>query len=68
MIEAPGGGWVDNPFFYETICLAKCIVYTDKPYYFYRISNPDSSSNNSFDLTVPMKRILDFYEILDKYD
>lgn len=68
MKEAPGGGWVDNPFFYETICLAKCIVYTDKPYYFYRISNPDSSSNNSFDLTVPMKRILDIYEILDKYD
>ncbi len=68
MIEAPGGGWVDNPFFYETTCLAKCIVYTDKPYYFYRVSNPDSSSNNSFDLTAPMKRILDIYEILDKYD
>ena len=68
MIEAPGGGWVDNPFFFETICLAKRIIYTNKPYYFYRISNPNSSSNKAFDSTIPMNRILDIYKVLEKYD
>ena len=36
MIEAPGGGWVDNPFFFETICLAKRIIYTNKLYLWIR--------------------------------
>ncbi|WP_458453963.1 glycosyltransferase family 2 protein [Methanobrevibacter sp.] len=66
-MEAPGGGWVDNQFFFETLCLAKTIRYTDKAYYYYRESNPDSSSNKLNDLTLPIRRMLENMDVLDKY-
>lgn len=66
-MEAPGGGWVDNPFFHETLCLAKTIRYTDEGYYYYRESNPDSSSNKLTDFTLPIRRMLDNLDVLDKY-
>lgn len=68
MVEAPGGGWVDNPFFFETAIAAKSIVYTHKPFYYYRVSNPNSSSNKFNDFSMPMVRALDMFDILDKYD
>ena len=68
MIEAPAGGWVDNPFFFETAIAAESIVYTHKPYYYYRVSNPNSSSNQFNDFSMPMKRVLDMFDILDKYN
>lgn len=46
MMEVPGAGWVDNPFWYETMCQADTIVYLDKPYYCYREDLPGSSSAN----------------------
>ena len=58
-MEAPGGGWVDNPFFHETACLAKTIRYTDEAYYYYRESNPNSSSNKLSDFTLPIERMMD---------
>ena len=67
MVEAHGGGWVDNPFFFETAIAAKSIVYTNEPYYYYRVSNPNSSSNNFNDFTMPMNRVLDIFNIFDKY-
>lgn len=66
-MEAPGGGWVDNSFFFETICLAKTIIYTDDAYYYYRESNPDSSSNQLSDLTLPIRRMIENMDIIDKY-
>ena len=66
-MEAPGGGWVDNPFFFETLCLAKTIKYTDEAYYYYRESNPNSSSNKLTDITLPIRRMLDNLDVLDKY-
>ena len=66
-MEAPGGGWVDNPFFHETLCLAKTIRYTDEAYYYYRESNPDSSSNKLDDYTLPIRRMLENLDVLDKY-
>ncbi len=67
-MEVPGGGWVDNPFFIETSILAKSIRYIDKPFYYYRESNPNSSSNNLSDYTLPIKRAIDNIKILEKYD
>ncbi|WP_298522436.1 glycosyltransferase [uncultured Methanobrevibacter sp.] len=67
-IEEPGGGWVDNPFFYETSFAAESIVYTDEAYYYYREFNPTSSSNNLTDYTIPIKRMLDNLDVVDKYD
>ena len=66
-IEAPGGGWVDNPFLFETMCAAECVVWTDKPYYYYRQTNPNSSSNRQPDLTVPIRRMLDNLDVVEKY-
>lgn len=65
-LEEPKGGWVDNPFFYESALKAKKIVYLDEPVYYYRITNPNSSSNDFGDNTLPMRRILDMYKILEE--
>lgn len=67
MVEERGGGWVDNPFFYETAITAKSIRYIHKAFYYYRESNPDSSSNNFTDFTLPMRRVLDLFDIFNKY-
>lgn len=66
-MEVPGGGWVDNPFFHETACLAKTIRYTDEAYYYYRESNPNSSSNKLSDFTLPIERMMDNLDVFDKY-
>jgi glycosyltransferase involved in cell wall biosynthesis len=66
-IEEPGGGWVDNPFFYETAFGAKSIIYTDEAYYYYREFNPASSSNNLSDYTIPIKRMLDNLDVVNRY-
>ena len=34
-VEAPGAGWTDNPFLYETLLRAKSILYIDKAFYDY---------------------------------
>ncbi|WP_298500961.1 glycosyltransferase [uncultured Methanobrevibacter sp.] len=67
-IEEPGGAWVDNPFFYETSFAAKSIKYTDEAYYYYREFNPTSSTNNLSDYTIPIKRMLDNLDVVDKYN
>ena len=66
-IEEPGAGWVDNPFLFETAICADSIAYSEKPYYYYRELNPDSSSNDLKDVKVTMTRLLDVFDILEKY-
>lgn len=65
-LEEDGGAWVDNPFFIETAIKAQTIFYTDTPYYYYREDNVNSSSNDLTDLSIPLKRINDMFEILDQ--
>ena len=43
--EIPGAAWVDNPFAYEALSVAKQIIWVPKPYYYYRLSNENASSN-----------------------
>ena len=66
-VEAPAGGWVDNPFFLETAIAAKSIVYTHQPFYYYCVSNPNSSSNTLNDFNIPLDRITEMFKILEKY-
>lgn len=66
-MEAPGGGWVDNPFLFETFLSAKSIKYLDEPLYYYRELNPNSSSNNIKDLTLSMRRMLNIFDVLEKH-
>lgn len=65
-VEEKGGGWVDNPFFYETLAKAESIIWTKKSYYYYFRGNPQSSSNKQGDPTLPFKRMLENIEILEK--
>lgn len=66
-IAAKGGGWVDNPFYYETLCAAKSIMWTSEPFYYYRKTNPTSSSNLQKDPTLPFVRMLDNFDVIEKY-
>ncbi|MCD7782064.1 MAG: glycosyltransferase [Methanosphaera sp.] len=67
-IEEKGGGWVDNPFFYETAILASSIRYTPEAFYHYRESNTDSSSHNFNDFSLPMRRVLDIFDVLERHN
>ena len=62
--EIKGAGWVDNPFFFDTLCCAKKIKWTKEPFYCYR-KNPASSSNG-YDLALPFERMMDNLEVLEK--
>lgn len=70
-VEAKGAGWADNPFQVQTLCLAEKIVYTDKPYYHYRLTNPASSSNivnisNPFDRSDEVHAFLESRKVNDR--
>ena len=67
-MEIPGGGWTDNPFFFETMCSARSICWTPKPYYYYRKSNPNSSSNKIPDLTLPVRRMMDNLDVTERFE
>ena len=67
-MEEDGAGWVDNPFFYQTTFQAEKIVYRHVPYYYYRETNPNSSSNNLSDFTIPIKRMMDNLDIVEKFN
>lgn len=67
-LEVPKGGWVDNPFFYETAIKAEKIRYISDAFYYYRITNPNSSTNDFGDNKLPMQRILDIYDVFEKTD
>lgn len=66
-MEAPGGGWVDNPFLFQTILSADKITYKDEAFYYYRELNPSSSTNDLKDLTLPMRRMMDNLDVMEDY-
>lgn len=43
-LEAPGAGWVDNPFVMRAMCQAKTIAFTNDAWYCYREDRPGSST------------------------
>ncbi len=67
-MEEPGAGWVDNPFYFETLCAADSIRWTSIPCYYYRMTNPDSSTNNIADPELPIRRMMDNLDVIEKYD
>ena len=64
--EVKGGGWVDNPFFFETLCCAEKIRWTKEPLYCYRKTNAASSSTG-YDLAIPFERMIDNLNVLKKH-
>lgn len=65
MTEVPGGGWVDNPFFFETLVQAETISWTPAAYYYYRQTNPGSSSY-LLDYHIPFERLRDIRALLER--
>ena len=64
-VEAPGAGWVDNPFFFEALCLAGKIVWIPDAFYYYRQDNPQASSNLD-DCSIPFLRLKEMYDFVDE--
>ena len=63
--EEKGGGWVDNPFFFDTLFCAKKIRWTRQPLYQYRKTNSESSSVG-YNLRIPFDRMIDNLEVAEK--
>lgn len=68
MEEAPGAGWVDNPFFYETLCAANKIQWIPWVGYHYRHHGLQSSAPARLDYRIPFDRLDDCWEIVDRLD
>ena len=62
-VEAPGAGWVDNPFLLETFCRARSICWTPEAYYYYRQTNPNASSHIK-DCSLPFRRTAEMLAFL----
>ncbi|MCD8373056.1 MAG: glycosyltransferase [Clostridia bacterium] len=44
--ETPGASYQDNGFWFQTLSLAKSVMFVDKAFYHYRQDNPNSSINS----------------------
>ena len=42
-LDTPGASYQDAGFHFKTLACVNCMVYTDKPLYYYRVDNPNSS-------------------------
>ena len=72
--ETPGAAFQDNGFWFQTLCLAKRIMFSDRAFYRYRKDNPCSSVNDKskvFDITYEYDHIKNFLiahpDIFDLY-
>ena len=61
MREVPGAGWVDNPFFFQTTCLSRALVFMDFVGYCYRAPFEDPIIAKS-DWRVPYGRMLEIFD------
>lgn len=64
LVEAPGAAWTDNPFFIATMCCAEKIVWSQERHYYYRKTNPNSSSI-LHDCSIPLLRAMDMLDIIE---
>ena len=64
MEEVKGAGWVDNPWFYDTL-LNGTVSFVREAFYYYRQNNPGQSSNLK-DYTIPFQRWNDIWKRLKK--
>ncbi len=62
-VEAPGAGWVDNPFLVETLCRTDRIAYTDRPVYDYHERSLDEAE--AFAARSPLVPLERWNEMMD---
>ena len=66
-VEAPGAGWVDNPFLVETLCQAQAILYLPQAYYCYRDETPEKRAQMATrDPLLPFERWNDMVDVLER--
>ena len=66
-IEAPGAGWVDNPFLVETLCQAQAMLYLPKAYYCYRDETPEKRAQMATrDPLLPFERWNEMVDVLER--
>lgn len=65
LIEASGAGWVDNPFFFATLISAQKIIWTNEKHYYYRRTNPKSSSILK-DCKIPFQRLIEIIKFMEE--
>ena len=65
-LEAKGGGWVDNPFFFDALFHAKEYVWTKTPLYYYRKTNANASSKTFPNPVLPFERMTDNLDVAEK--
>ncbi|MBP3657102.1 MAG: glycosyltransferase [Clostridia bacterium] len=65
-VEAKGAGWVDNPFFLQTMWQAERIAWTPDAYYNYRQTNPGASSFVK-DCRIPFQRLSEMIRFADHH-
>ncbi|MDE7215984.1 MAG: glycosyltransferase, partial [Clostridia bacterium] len=61
--ETPGASYQDNGFWFQTLALAKRVMFVNKAFYYYRQDNPNSSINSKskvFCMNEEYKFIYDF--------
>lgn len=61
--ETPGASYQDNGFWFQTISLAKRLMYINKAFYHYRQDNPNSSINS----TGKIYCMCDEYDFIDNF-
>lgn len=64
--EVKGGGWVDNPFFFETLCKAQSVKWTSRPLYYYRKTSANSSSTGVVNPNLPFDRMNDNLDVIEQ--
>lgn len=63
MVEAPGAGWTDNPWFFETFLNSQLCVWVPEVCYFYRQKESIDSRRVS-DVNIPFDRLREMSEII----
>ena len=65
-VEAPGAGWTDNPFLYDTLLRARGIAYLNEAFYEYREEAPAKTA--TFAKNHPDQVIARLSEMADRVD
>ena len=66
MKEVAGGGWTDNPFLVETMCLANGVIYLDSAVYNYRASTDDLIALKG-NWHIPYDRMMEIHDWFNRH-
>lgn len=65
--ETPGAAYQDNGFWFQTLTLAKSVVFVNKAFYHYRQDNPNSSINSKGKVFCMNEEYAFIHKFIDKH-